>query len=42
MRKSVGIEPNTDGSWTAWIYSTRFTGTYDQCLDWLKANNESP
>ena len=39
--KPCGLEKNADGSWTAWIYSTRFTGTESECRAWLRANGES-
>lgn len=37
----VELTKNIDGSWTARIFSTRFTGTYEQCLTWLRANGET-
>jgi hypothetical protein len=40
--KAVDLWPNSDGTWTARIFSVTFTGTYQQCLDWLKGNGESP
>jgi|GEM_PF-4051025 hypothetical protein len=39
--RSVRIEPNGDGTYTAWIYSTNFTGTYDQCKAWVQAHGEN-
>ncbi len=38
--KSVDLWQNADGTWTARIYSTTFTGTYAGCVDWLRGNNE--
>lgn len=39
--KPVGITRNADGTWTAWIFSTTCTGTYDECRRWLEAHGES-
>lgn len=41
MRKAVSLSQNPDGTWTARIFSTTFTGTYDECQGWLQANGES-
>jgi hypothetical protein len=38
--KPVGLEQNPDGTWTAWIYATRFTGTRAECVNWLRMNGE--
>jgi hypothetical protein len=40
--RAVRLERNSDGTWTAWIYSTSFTGTYAECVSWLLGNGESP
>ncbi|VTU00976.1 unnamed protein product [Gemmataceae bacterium] len=40
MRRAVSLTSNEDGTWTARIYSTTFTGTYDACVSWLWANGE--
>jgi hypothetical protein len=29
-----------DGTWTARIFRVNFTGTYDECIAWLRANGE--
>jgi hypothetical protein len=39
--KSVELSRNADGTWTARIYSTAYTGSYQQCVDWLRNNGES-
>jgi hypothetical protein len=39
--KAVRIEPNRDGSYTAWIFSTSHTGSYDSCKSWLAGHGES-
>ena len=38
--KSVRLEQNADGTWTAWIFSTYFTGSRSQCMAWLNAQGE--
>lgn len=38
--KSIALSQNPDGSWTARIYGTTYTGTYEACVDWLRGNNE--
>jgi hypothetical protein len=40
MRKSVDLTENGDGTWTARIYGTTYTGTRAQCVAWLHANGE--
>lgn len=40
--KAVRYYENADGSWTAWIFSRGFTGTYIECMEWLRANGEEP
>lgn len=40
--KSVELSRNPDGTWTAHIFSTTYTGTYEACCSWLRANGESP
>ena len=42
MIKPVEITRNADGSYTARIYSTTYTGTYEQCVAWLRAHGEEP
>lgn len=42
MRKMVEITQNEDGTYTARIFSQTFTGTLEQCREWLWANGESP
>lgn len=39
--KAVGITRNSDGTYTAWIYSTTCTGTYEECRRWLEGHGES-
>jgi hypothetical protein len=38
--KAVALTRNPDGSWTARIFATEFTGTYEECVGWLRANGE--
>jgi hypothetical protein len=38
--QAVRCEQNSDGSWTAWIFSVSFTGTYAECVAWVRANGE--
>lgn len=38
--KAVDLYRNGDGSWTARIFQTEFTGTREQCVAWLRANGE--
>jgi hypothetical protein len=38
--KAVAIDKNPDGTYTARIFSSTFTGTYSQCVAWIHANNE--
>lgn len=40
MRKAVELTDNGDGTWTARIYSTTYTGTYAECVAWLRNNGE--
>lgn len=40
MNKPVEIYQNSDGTWTARIYSQTFTGTREQCVNWLLNNGE--
>ncbi len=40
--KSVDLNRNSDGTWTARIFDVTFTGTREACLDWLRGNGESP
>jgi hypothetical protein len=39
--KSVDLCRNADGTWTARIFSVTFTGSYEECVGWLRANGES-
>jgi hypothetical protein len=38
--KAVDLWKNPDGTWTARIFSQTFSGTYEQCVDWLRGNGE--
>lgn len=38
--KSVSLTNNHDGTWTARIYFSSFTGTYERCVEWLNAHGE--
>jgi hypothetical protein len=38
--KAVRLERNNDGTWTAWIFMTSFTGSYSACVSWIRANGE--
>lgn len=38
--KSVDLWQNSDGTWTARIFDTTYTGSREQCIDWLRANGE--
>lgn len=38
--KAVDLYRNPDGTWTARIFSQTFTGTYEECMGWLRANGE--
>lgn len=38
MLPTVRIEDNKNGTWTAYIYSTSFTGSYQDCQNWIKWN----
>ena len=39
--KPVDLTQNADGTWTARIYHTTYTGTRERCLAWLHAHGES-
>lgn len=39
--QAVRINKNTDGTYTAYIFSTSFTGSYADCVNWLKCNGET-
>jgi hypothetical protein len=39
--RSVDLHRNDDGTWSARIYSVVFTGSYAECVAWLRANGES-
>lgn len=39
--KSVDIWENADGTWTARIFSTTFSGSKSECESWLRNNGES-
>lgn len=39
--KAVRLEPNSDGTYTAWIYCTSFTGSREQCIHWLAGHGEA-
>ena len=36
----VRLEDNHNGKFTAWIFSTSFTGSYEECQSWLKGHGE--
>lgn len=38
--KAVSLDQNPDGTWTARIFSQTFTGSYQECRNWLEWNNE--
>ncbi len=38
--KAVRIERNDDGTYTAWIFSTSHTGSYEECKGWLAGHGE--
>lgn len=38
--KPVRLEDNHNGKFTAWIFSTSFTGSYEECQSWLKGHGE--
>lgn len=38
---AAGMERNEDGSYTAWQYSNKFTGTYEECRRWLWQHGEN-
>ncbi|KGH30838.1 hypothetical protein P353_08230 [Comamonas testosteroni] len=38
--KAVRIESNGDGVYTAWIFSTVYTGSYEACKRWLAGHGE--
>jgi hypothetical protein len=35
--KAVRLERNADGTWTAWIFSTSFRGTYENAATGCEA-----
>jgi hypothetical protein len=37
---TCGLKQNSDGTWSAWIFSQRMSGTEQQCRAWLRANGE--
>lgn len=40
--KPVSLSRNPDGTWTARIYSTTYSGSYAECVAWLRAHGEEP
>lgn len=40
--RAVDLSRNADGTWTARIYGTSYTGTREACLAWLRAHGEEP
>lgn len=38
--KAVDLWKNEDGTWTARVFTVTYTGTYEQCIAWLRANGE--
>jgi len=34
--KAVDLWQNPDGTWTARIYDTTYTGTREECLAWIE------
>jgi hypothetical protein len=38
--KAVDLWRNADGSWTARIFDQTFTGTEQECRNWLRYNGE--
>ncbi len=38
--KAVDYWQNADGSWTGRIYSSTYSGTYAEVMNWLRANGE--
>jgi len=42
MRKSVVLYQNDDGTWTGEILWTRFVGTYNEVVAWLRGHQEEP
>lgn len=38
--KAVDLQNNHNGTWTARIFAQTFTGTYDECVSWLRMNGE--
>ena len=38
---SVDLYQNSDGTWTARIFNQTYSGTYEQCVNWLRWNGES-
>jgi hypothetical protein len=40
VRKAVELTRNDDGTWTARIFSVCYTGTYEECVQWIRCNGE--
>lgn len=40
MLKPVRLEQNSDGTWTAYILFSYFTGTKEECERWIRFNGE--
>lgn len=38
--KVIDYWQNADGTWTARLWSQTFTGTYEQCIAWIRSNGE--
>lgn len=38
--KAVRLEQQPNGRWIAWIFSTSFEGTYQECIHWFRCNGE--
>jgi len=36
----VRLEDNHNGKFTAWIFSSSFTGSYEECQSWLRGHGE--
>ena len=39
--KAVRMESNGDGTFTAWIFSTSYTGSFEACKHWLAGHGET-
>jgi hypothetical protein len=37
----VELSRNNDGTWTARVFSQCFSGTYEECVRWLRMNGEA-